>query len=113
MSGAAEHHVLRLYVSGSTPRSLRAIRNIRNFCKAYLAEHYALEVIDIYQTPLAAQAGQVVAVPMLVRLEPLPSRRVIGDLSDVPRLLAALNLEHLAEGPEAIAVAGAGVEGGR
>ena len=96
MQGAAEHHVLRLYVSGSTPRSLRAIRNIRNFCKAYLAERYALEVIDIYQTPLAAQAGQVVAVPMLVRLEPLPSRRVIGDLSDLPRLLAALSLEHLA-----------------
>jgi circadian clock protein KaiB len=104
MGGAADRYVLRLYVSGSTPRSLRAIRNIRSFCKTYLAEHYALEVIDIYLSPGAAQAGQVVAVPMLVRLQPGPIRRVIGDLSDVPRLLSALDLDPAAvleaAGPE-------------
>lgn len=92
MADAADQHVLRLYVSGSTPRSMRAIRNIRSFCTTYLAERHALEVIDIYQNPQAAQAAQVVAVPLLVRLSPLPPRRVIGDLSDLGRLLAALDL---------------------
>lgn len=100
LSGQTDHHHLRLYISGSTPRSLRALSNIRRFCKTYLESCHVLEVIDIYQSPAAARDGQVVAVPMLVRLAPNPMRRIIGDLSDEQHLLVVLDLGHLMPGPQ-------------
>jgi circadian clock protein KaiB len=90
---AADHYVLRLYVSGSTARSTRAIGNLRELCTTYLSGRYELEVIDIYQSPEATQSGQIVAAPTLVRLEPKPVRRVLGDLSNLPRVLSALDIE--------------------
>ena len=87
-------YVLRLYVAGITPRSARAISNIKHICEKYLPERYDLHVIDLYQQPAAAGADQIVAVPTLVKLSPLPVRRLIGDLSDTERVLSGLDLER-------------------
>ena len=86
------HYVLRLYVTGSTPRSTKAIENIRKICDAHLKDHFELEVVDIYQNPAAASEGQIIAAPTLVKLLPEPLRRVIGDLSDHERVLAGLSI---------------------
>ncbi|GFO69912.1 hypothetical protein GMLC_34910 [Geomonas limicola] len=82
----------RLFVSGMTPNSLRAIENIRAFCKEHLAGRYHLEIIDIYQQPLCAKEYQIVAVPTLVKQTPPPARRFIGDLSHTDRLLSGLGV---------------------
>ena len=86
-------HILRLYVAGPTPRSTRAIVNTRKICERHLKNNYSLEVVDIRSRPEAARGDQIIAVPTLVRAEPLPLRRFIGDLSNTPRILAAMGLE--------------------
>ncbi len=85
-------YVLRLYVAGTTPRSLQAIVDARAFCESHLTDSYHLEVIDIYQQPALARDEQIVAVPTLVRSLPPPLRRLVGDLSNVDRVLAGLEL---------------------
>lgn len=85
-------YVLRLYVSGSTPRSLRAIANIKSLCEEHLAGRYELEVIDIYQQPQLASKEQLLAAPTLMKMLPLPLRRLVGDLSDEQRVLVGLNI---------------------
>ena len=87
-----ERYVLRLDVTGSTNRSTRAIEAARQICDTYLPGRHELEVIDLYQDPEAAGREQIIAVPTLVKLLPAPLRRVIGDLSDRPRVLASLGL---------------------
>ena len=89
---AAPNYVLRLYITGSTPRSARDIENMRRICEEHLAGRYDLEVIDIYQRPEAAREFQLIAVPTLVRLLPEPLRRIIGDLSDRDKVLQGLDL---------------------
>jgi circadian clock protein KaiB len=84
--------VLRLYVSGMTPRSRQAIENIRNLCEEYLAGRYELEIIDIYQQPHLAKDEQVIAVPTLVKKLPLPLRRIIGDMGDPGRIMVVLGI---------------------
>ena len=84
---------LRLYVSGNTSRSTRAIQNLRSLCDSQMAGAYTLEVIDIYQNPGAARDAQVIAVPTLMKLKPLPTRLLIGDLSDTAMLRSALGIE--------------------
>ena len=84
---------LRLYVSGSTARSTRAITNLRALCDAHLPGAYSLEVVDIYQNPSAAREAQIIAVPTLIKLKPLPVRLLIGDLSDTATLRSALGIE--------------------
>lgn len=91
-AGASAHYVLRLYVSGTTPRSARAIIEMRRICETHLKGRYDLDVIDIYQAPNATKADQIVAVPTLVKLVPTPLRRLIGNLSEVERVLAGLNI---------------------
>ena len=91
-SPAAPRYVLRLYVTGSTPRSARAIENMRRICEEHLAGRYDLEVVDIYQRPEAAREFQLIAAPTLVKLLPEPLRRIIGDLSDQDRVLQGLDL---------------------
>lgn len=88
----AERYVLRLFVTGTTPRSTRAIENLRAICETRLAGRYDLEVVDIYQNPEAAGANQVVAAPTLLKLLPTPIRRIVGDLADHARVLQALEL---------------------
>jgi circadian clock protein KaiB len=88
----ARHYVLRLYVSGTTPNSLRAIENIRRICDEHREAHFDLEIIDIYQQPQLARNAQIVAAPTLVRELPLPLRKLLGDLSKTERILAGLDL---------------------
>ncbi len=86
------HYVLRLYVAGATPNSLRAIENIRKICAEHLKGGFDLEIIDIYQQPLLAKEGQIIAAPTLIKELPLPLRRLIGDLSQTERILLGLDL---------------------
>jgi len=89
---SAGHYLLRLFVTGSTPRSARAIQNIRAICEAKLHGRYELEVIDIYQNPELAKPEHIIAVPTLVKKLPLPVRRIIGDLSSTERVLVGLDI---------------------
>jgi circadian clock protein KaiB len=80
-------YVFRLYVSGSTLRSALAVENIKRICEQYLKNRYDLEVIDIYQQPDLAREEQIVAVPTLIKLLPLPLGKLIGDLSNLEKVL--------------------------
>lgn len=82
----------RLFVAGSTPRSLRAIANFKTICAKYIEGEVSFRVIDVYQQPQLARADDVLAVPTLLQLEPGPLRRVLGDLSDTARVVARLNV---------------------
>ena len=83
---------LRLYVAGTTSRSIRAVRNITRLCEAEIPGQYRLEIIDVYQQPLRATEDQIVAVPTLVKMSPLPRRKLIGDLSDDTQVRKGLGL---------------------
>ena len=83
---------LRLYVAGATARSQQAILRARELCEAELGGDYELEVIDIYQQPLLAREGQILATPTLVKAYPLPVRRLIGNLSNTVGFFAGLDL---------------------
>lgn len=89
-----EHYLLRLYVTGMTPRSTEAFASIRALCEARLLGRYELEVIDIYQHPQLAIDEQIIAVPTLVKMLPAPLRRLVGDLSNVERVLLGLDLRR-------------------
>lgn len=88
--------MLRLYVAGTSERSARAIRNAKQICEEYLAGRYELEVIDIFQQTGRAREDQVVAVPTLIRRQPEPLRRFIGDLSDLEVVLVGLDVKRRA-----------------
>jgi circadian clock protein KaiB len=85
-------YVLRLYVAGITPNSLKAIENIKAICNEHLEGRFELEVIDIYKRPELAREAQIIAAPTLIKQLPQPLRRFIGDLSDREKILAGLNL---------------------
>ena len=85
-------YVLRLYVSGSTLKSSRAVENIKRVCEQHLKNRYDLEVIDIYQQAKLARDEQIVAVPMLIKRLPLPLRKLIGDMSNRKKVLFGLDL---------------------
>jgi len=87
-------YVLRLYVAGTTPRSLRAITNIKAICEEHLKGRYDLEVIDLYQQPKLAESEQIVAAPTLIKKLPAPLRKLVGDLSDSERTLVGLDLRE-------------------
>lgn len=87
-----KHYALQLYVAGATPRSARAIANIKKICEEHLQGGYELEVIDLYQQPQLAQGEQIIAVPTLIKKLPLPLRRIIGDMSNTERVLVGLDL---------------------
>ena len=90
----SEHYVLRLYVTGTTPQSARAILNIKTVCERNLEGRYDLEVVDIYQQPELARNEQIIAAPTLVKILPQPLRKLIGNLSDTERVLVGLGLRH-------------------
>ena len=87
-----EKYVLRLFVAGMSPKSLQAIENIKRICETYLAGRYQLEVIDVYQQPILAKDGQIVAAPTLIKELPLPLRKLIGSMSDTRRVLVGMDL---------------------
>jgi circadian clock protein KaiB len=92
-------YVLRLYVAGSTPRSSRAITNIKAICETHLKDRYDLTVVDLYDQQERAHEDQIVVAPTLVRQSPLPVRRMIGDLSRTERVLEALDLPTASHSP--------------
>jgi circadian clock protein KaiB len=87
-----KHYVLRLYVTGATPKSLLAIQNIKQICEKHLQGRYSLEVVDVYQQPVLAKGEQIIAAPTLIKFLPTPLRRFIGDMSDTERILLGLDL---------------------
>jgi circadian clock protein KaiB len=89
-----QQYLLRLYVTGTTPASARAIERVSKICEERLQGRYELEVIDIYQKPALAKDEQIIATPTLVRVLPAPLRRFLGDLSKVERILFGLDLRE-------------------
>ena len=87
-------YVLRLYVSGMTPNSLKAVENVRKICAEHLEGRYQLEIIDIYQQPIFAKEGQIVAAPTLVKELPPPLRKFIGDMSKTEKILLGLDVRN-------------------
>jgi len=87
-------YVLRLYVTGTTRNSTRAIVNIRNICEEHLQGRYELEIVDISQHPTLAEGEQIIAAPTLIKKLPLPLRRFIGDMSQTDRILLGLDLRE-------------------
>lgn len=93
----SETYLLRLYVTGSTPQSIRAIENIKKICEEYLKGRYELEVVDLYQKPSLAKGEQIIAAPTLIKKLPQPLRRIIGDMSNTERVLVGLDLREVDE----------------
>jgi len=89
---ASSTYIFRLYITGPTPQSTRAIVNIRKICDEHLRDRYQMEVVDIRNQPLRATTDQIVAAPTLIKVSPPPVRRFIGDMSNTDRILAGLNL---------------------
>jgi circadian clock protein KaiB len=87
-------HLLRLYVTGTSPGSTRAIQQVRRVCDEHLDGRYDLEVIDIYQLPSLAKDDQIIATPTLIKVLPAPLRRLIGDLSDINRVLFGMDIRE-------------------
>jgi circadian clock protein KaiB len=86
-------YLLRLFTTGDTPRSTRALRNLREICESSLKGRYYLEVIDIYQEPGRASEADIIAAPTLLKDQPLPRRKMVGDLSDRPKVLLNLAIQ--------------------
>ncbi len=95
---AKKEYVLKLYVTGMTPRSIHAINNIKKICVDHLDDSYDLDVIDIYQQPILAKGEQIVAAPTLIKKLPLPLRRFIGDMSNTEKILLGLDLRPKKDG---------------
>jgi circadian clock protein KaiB len=91
---AKMQYIFRLYVTGATPNSLRAITNIKNICETHIAGKYSLEIIDVYKDQALAAKEQIVALPMLIKFSPVPQRKLIGDLSDTQKVLEALSIKN-------------------
>jgi circadian clock protein KaiB len=85
-------YLLQLYITGATPNSMRAVRNIKDICEEYLLGRYELLIIDIYQQPELARQEQIVAAPTLIRQRPLPRRQLVGDLSNRAAVLISLGV---------------------
>lgn len=90
-----DFYQLRLYVAGQTARSQAALRNLERLCAAHLKGKYRIEVVDLQVSPQLARGDQILAVPTLVRLLPPPVKKIIGDLSNVERVLVGLDLRPL------------------
>ena len=85
-------HVLRLYVTDASPKSARAIVNVRRLLEEHLGDRYTLEILNIAEHVALATEDQIVCVPTLLRLAPPPARRIIGDMSDAARVLKGLDV---------------------
>jgi circadian clock protein KaiB len=88
---------LKLYVAGKTPKSLTALKNLKNICEEYLEGKYRIEIVDLLKKPQLAEGDQIFAVPTLVRKVPVPMRKIIGDLSDQEKVLVGLNIVPVKE----------------
>ena len=93
--GRVNEFSFKLYVTGASPNSSRAISNLKNILETHLPGNYALEIIDVHQLPHIAKAVDIIALPLLVRESPLPERRMIGDLSNENLIIERLELKDL------------------
>jgi circadian clock protein KaiB len=84
--------LLRLYVAGQTPKSIRAFEHLKRICEEHLAGRYHIEIVDLLERPQLARGDQILAVPTLVRRLPPPMKKIIGDLSNSERVLVGLDL---------------------
>lgn len=91
----SKKYVLHLYVAGLSPRSQKAIKNIQNICDEHLPGQCKLTIKDIYQNPILAKNGQILAAPTLIKELPLPLRRFVGDMSDTNKLLVGMDLQSI------------------
>ena len=91
-NGARRTWRLRLYVAGQTPKSITALANLKRLCETHLAGQYHIEVVDLMRQPQLARRDDIVVVPTLVRQLPPPIRKIIGDLSNVERVLVGLDV---------------------
>ena len=88
-------YIFRLYVTGASPNSLRAIANTRDLCEEHFSENYELEIIDVHQQPSVARQENIIALPLLIKKHPLPEKRLIGDMSDMARVLKSFGLSNI------------------
>ncbi|GAB3873604.1 circadian clock protein KaiB [Hymenobacter segetis] len=95
---AGPEYVLHLYITGATPNSTRAVRNIKDICEEFLKGRYELLIVDIYQQPDLAQREDLIGVPTLIKRSPGLVRRLVGDLSNRERVLKALGINQSADG---------------
>ncbi|WKL48752.1 circadian clock KaiB family protein [Flavobacterium pectinovorum] len=86
---------LLLYIAGQTPKSIKALENIKKYAEEHLAGKYSIEIIDLLKSPQLAEGDQILAVPTLVRKFPEPIRKIIGDLSNEERVLVGLNIKPI------------------
>lgn len=89
-----EAYVFRLYITGASPNSSRAITNLKSIFKKHLAQKYELEIIDVYQQPAIAKTENIIALPLLIKKHPLPERRLIGDMSDMQKVLESIGMTN-------------------
>lgn len=89
---ARKTYILKLYVAGNTPNSMRALKTLRNILETEFRGVYALKVIDVLKNPQLAEEDKILATPTLAKILPPPVRRIIGDLSDRERVLIGLDL---------------------
>ena len=87
-------YVFRLYVTGASPNSLRAIANTRELCEEHFNDNYELEIIDVHQQPSVARQENIIALPLLIKKHPLPEKRLIGDTSDMERVLKSIGVSN-------------------
>jgi circadian clock protein KaiB len=87
-------YVFRLYVTGASPNSLRAIANTRELCEEHFNDNYELEIIDVHQQPSVARQENIIALPLLIKKHPLPEKRLIGDMSDMERILKSIGVSN-------------------
>jgi len=93
MKADVPYYEMKLFITGATPNSVKAVANIKNICEKYFPDRYNLEVIDIYQQPSLAKEEQIIALPMLLKYAPLPLKRFIGDMSDTNKVLKGLDYD--------------------
>jgi circadian clock protein KaiB len=86
--------LLRLYVADGSPRSLRAVANLKTLCEEHLAGRYEIEIVDLVEQPWLARSDDILAIPTLVRRLPAPLRKIIGDLSNTERVLTGLRIRE-------------------
>jgi circadian clock protein KaiB len=94
-ASASRKYQLRLYIAGQSARSIAAVSNLKRLCDAHLGGRYAIEVVDLLEQPHLAKADNILAIPTLVRRLPPPIRKIIGDLSNVERVLLGLDIVKL------------------
>jgi circadian clock protein KaiB len=92
MKKKPDTYLFRLFITGASPNSARAVANIRQICESYLKDNYVLEIVDVYQQKEIAEREQLIALPLLIKKQPLPVRRLIGDLSDTRKVLNELGI---------------------